>query len=68
MRSWNPSMPRGSRLEGFIHKTPPVALAGAAVKLRLLCDEDLGMPAGDSAAHVTAVRQLLELLEQEAHQ
>jgi hypothetical protein len=38
--------PMDRRLWKFIHNTPPIGPTGAAVKLRLLLDDDVGWPNG----------------------
>ena len=47
--------------------TPPQTLAGAAVKLRLLCDEEIGIfAAGVSDQEETAFRQVLAFVDEMA--
>jgi len=48
-------------LDKIIAKTPPVTLAGAAVKLRRLLDPDLGMEIGESEDDFPSIRQVLSL-------
>jgi hypothetical protein len=47
----------------LIVSSPPVSLASAAVKLRLLCDPDIGLDAGGNEEDVEAVRQVFGLVE-----
>jgi hypothetical protein len=49
-----------------IVSSPPVSLVSAAVKLRLLCDPDIGLDAGGNEDEVEAVRQVLGLVERVA--
>jgi len=53
-------------LSDFIDQTRPVGLAGAAVKLRLLADEEIGMAAGENQDELASLRQVLEFVEREA--
>ena len=46
-----------------IQATAPASWIGVAIKLRLLCDEDLGIPAGPSEADLESLRQLLAFAE-----
>jgi len=46
-----------------IVSSPPVSLVSAAVKLRLLCDPDIGLDAAGNADEVEAVRQVLGLVQ-----
>ena len=46
-----------------IQALPPLSWLGVAIKLRLLCDEDLGIPAGPSEADLESLRQLLAFAE-----
>jgi hypothetical protein len=48
-----------------ISLTPPGTLIGAAVKLRLLADEDIGLLAGDSEADRVSLRQVRDFIERE---
>jgi hypothetical protein len=43
----------------------PRSLAGAAVKLRLLCDEDIGIAAGESEEDLVSLGQMREFVEPE---
>jgi len=54
------------RLWGFIEQTPPIGLAGAAAKLRLLTDKDLGLSAEISEGEDTNLKQVGEFVEREA--
>jgi hypothetical protein len=54
------------RLSDFIDQTRPAGLAGAAVKLRLLADEEIGMAAGENQDELASLRQVLEFVEREA--
>jgi hypothetical protein len=49
----------------FIEKTAPRSLAGAAVKLRLLCDEDIGVAAGQNDDVLVSLGQIHEFIESE---
>jgi len=51
------------RVDDWIRATPAASLAGVAVKLRRLCDPELGLPAGDSEHHWSCLRQCLEAVE-----
>jgi hypothetical protein len=48
-----------------IHATAPHSWTGAAIKLRLLCDADLGIPAGPSEEDLKSLREVLEFAERE---
>jgi hypothetical protein len=50
-------------IASIIHQTPAKSPLGVAIKLRLLCDEDMGIPAGPSDDDRTSLRQLLEYAE-----
>ena len=47
----------------IISRTPPASLLGAAVKLRLLLDRELGLDIGISADDMISLRQVAELIE-----
>src|SRR5579883_1477111 len=51
------------QIDDWVRGTPPASLAGVAVKLRRLCDPELGLPAGDSPLHWSCLRQCLEAVE-----
>lgn len=61
-----PIWDRLSSAEDLIAKTPPVTLVGAAVKLRLLCDPEIGLEAGEAEHELPSLRQVLALVEREA--
>jgi hypothetical protein len=46
-----------------ISYTAPLTVAGAAAKLRLLCDENIGILAGHSKADEASLRQVLAFVE-----
>lgn len=48
-----------------ISLTPPKTLADVAVKLRLLCDEVVGAPAGVSYEDLASLRQVLAFIERQ---
>lgn len=50
------------RLRAYIAATAPETLPGAAVKLRHLLDENLGLPNGDSEGDLKSLAQVLELI------
>jgi hypothetical protein len=54
---------RADNLDRFIATMPPRSLAGAAVKLRRLLDPETGIAVGASPADVTALAQVLGLLQ-----
>src|SRR5438067_8264851 len=55
------------RMSDFIEQTRPVGLAGAAVKLRLLTDEDIGIVIGEpSDGDIMSLKQVSEFVEREA--
>ena len=55
------------RLSDFIEQTRPAGLAGAAVKLRLLTDEDIGIVIGEpSEGDIMSLKQVAEFVEVEA--
>jgi hypothetical protein len=41
-------------------------MAGAVVKLRRLCDEDIGMAAGENEGELASLRQVFEFIERQA--
>jgi hypothetical protein len=51
------------QLEEFIEETPPRSLVGAAVKLRALCDKDVGLAAGESEDQLGSLDQVLKFVE-----
>ena len=57
--------PVRDRLWNFIEQTPPVGLAGAAVKLRLLSDPDVGL-SDDNKDAFASLQQVVEFVEREA--
>lgn len=63
--SLNPEIWETYRL---ISRTPPATLVGAAVKLRLLLDPDLG-PAANKASDddMISLRQIADLVERQTH-
>ena len=62
----DPIWRRISELQELIARTPPATLAGAAVKLRLLCDPAIGIAAGDSDDDPISLDQVLTIVEREA--
>ena len=55
------------RMSDFIEQTRPAGLAGAAVKLRLLTDEDIGIVIGEpSEGDIMSLKQVAEFVEVEA--
>jgi hypothetical protein len=54
-----------SRLREVIHFMPPTSVADAAIKLRLVTDQDTGMGCGNrtDGGDVVAVQQVLAFLE-----
>lgn len=54
------------RLDRAIATTPPRTLGGAAVKLRRLLDPETGMAVGANPSEITALAQVLALLERRA--
>ena len=54
------------RMSDFIEQTRPVGLAGVAVKLRLLKDEDIGIVIGEpSDGDIMSLKQVAEFVERE---
>ena len=52
-------------LDRLILTMPPMSLAGGAVKLRRLCDPNMGLAVGESPDDLTAIGQVLAVSEQE---
>ena len=63
--SLNPEIWETYRL---ISRTPPATLVGAAVKLRLLLDPDLGPAAGKASDDdIISLQQIVDLVERQTH-
>src|SRR5690348_9606956 len=58
--------PRIERLMDTIEDTGPSTLAGCAVKLRLICDPNIGMGVGERPGDVLSLRHVLALIERKA--
>jgi hypothetical protein len=59
---WAPIYQRIYALEDFIIETPPTTLVGAAVKLRRLLDEEVGMGTGQSDTDAPSLAHVLALV------
>lgn len=57
-----PVFDEAAELDNFIARTPCTTLAGAAVKLRRMLDEEFGLPAGRRRSDIASLAQVLALL------
>jgi hypothetical protein len=53
-------------LVDHIEQTAPQTMVGAVVKLRRLCDEHIGMAAGENEGELSSLQQVFEFIERQA--
>jgi hypothetical protein len=57
---------RIARLQEAIAESPPLSFVSVAVKLRVLCDPEIGMEVGPRDDDFTSLRQIRDFVEREA--